>query len=94
MLKKSFIALAWLRAFLGRLSAASPSSGGHDARRPHSQDGCATLGPSDEAQFVRLHQATVRGDHAHAEAVGAAFGGGDAALVNVVPVPVGWAALI
>ena len=45
-----------------------------------------TLRPGDEAQFVRLHQAGMRGHDAHAEAVGAAFGGGNAALVNVVSV--------
>jgi hypothetical protein len=35
------------------------------------------LRPGDEAQFMRLHQAGMRGHHAHAEAVGAAFGRGE-----------------
>ena len=35
------------------------------------------LGPGDQAEFVRLHQARMRGHDAYAETVGAAFGGGD-----------------
>ena len=40
---------------------------------------------------MRLHQAGVRGHHAHAEAVGAAFSRGNAALVNVIAVAIGLA---
>jgi hypothetical protein len=53
-----------------------------------------TLRPGDEAEFVRLHKARVRGDDADAEAVGAAFGRGHTALINVISVAVGLAALI
>ena len=57
--------------------------------------GCdRALRPGDEAEFVRLHQAGVRGHDAHAETVGAAFGRGNTALVNVSAVAVGLAALI
>ena len=43
---------------------------------------------------MRLHQARMRGHDAHAEAVGAAFSRGNAALVNVCAVSIGLAALI
>src|SRR5215467_5245921 len=52
------------------------------------------LGPGDEAQFVRLHQAGVCWDDANAETVGAAFSCGNAAPVNVISVAVSLAALI
>jgi hypothetical protein len=38
-----------VESFLGR----------EDAPPPLSQDGCVTLGPGDEAEFVRLHHAGV-----------------------------------
>jgi FHA domain-containing protein len=56
-------------------------------------DSCLDLRPGDEAQFVRLHQAGMRGHDAHAEAVGAAFGCGHVALVNVGAVAIGLAVL-
>ena len=43
---------------------------------------------------MRLHQAGMRGHDAHAETVGAAFGRRDRSLVNVIAVPIGFAALI
>ena len=43
---------------------------------------------------MRLHQAGMRGHDAHAKAVGAAFGRGNAALVYVSSVAVGLATLI
>jgi hypothetical protein len=52
------------------------------------------LRPGDQAQFVRLHQARMSRHDAHAEAVGAAFGRGNASLVNVIPVCIGLAVLI
>ena len=42
---------------------------------------------------MRLHQAGMRGDDADAKAVGAAFGCGNAALVNVIAVAVCLAAV-
>ena len=65
-----------------------------EARRPQTQDGCSTLRPGNQAQLVRLHQARVRGHDADTKAVGAAFGCGNAALVNVISVAVSLAALI
>src|SRR5205823_8381044 len=50
--------------------------------------------PGDKAQFVRLHQARMRGHDAHAKAVGAAFGSGNAPLIHVIPIPIGLAGLI
>jgi|SRR4030095_8320675 hypothetical protein len=52
------------------------------------------LRPSDQAEFVLLHQAGMRGDDAYAEAVCAAFRRGNASLVNIIAVSVGLAALI
>src|SRR5437867_12470329 len=52
----------------------------------------ATLRPGDQAQLVRLHQARMCGHDADAETVGAAFGRGDAALVNVGAVVIAVAA--
>jgi hypothetical protein len=52
------------------------------------------LRPGDQAQFVSLHQAGVGGDDADAEAVGAALGGGNTALINVIAVAIGLTALV
>src|SRR5207244_7042487 len=45
-----------------------------------------TLRPGDKAKLVCLHQAWVRGHDAHAKTVGAAFGGGDCSLVNLISI--------
>ena len=64
------------------------------AERPYSRNSGGMLRPGNQAQLVRLHQAGMRGDHANAKPVSAAFSRRNAALVNVIAIPVGLAAFI
>src|SRR5437868_9302218 len=54
----------------------------------------SALRPGDQAKLVHLHQTGMSRDNSHAEAIRAAFRGGDCSLINIIAVSIRAAALI